>query len=249
VRRLLSSPRRRRRLLWLAVVTAVAAGATVVGVFYSNTGDRNEAPFTKGRVQLVAPLPKSVEFTDEIRREVGVVAAEFVATGVLRTNTKRSYDLSDRAFHQGISRDRWADANPIVPYPKQAVDAVRWKLDYSYKDRVGLKVYMQPKPTAKVGGMAFNVELHKVGAPGHRRWLVDYWAPAGLQSPAPSRSASGQPLGPAEPTKPGLSATWLFVPVVGVVGLILLVPLVLIFRGWRRRVRADRAYSAVSGRY
>jgi hypothetical protein len=47
--------------------------------------------------------------------------------------------------------------------------------------------------------------------------------------------------------KPGLSAAWLFVPVAGVVGLILLVPLVLVVRGWRRRVRADRAYSAISG--
>jgi hypothetical protein len=246
VRRLLSSPRRRRRLLWLAVVLAMAAGVSVVGLFYSNTGDRNEAPFTKGPVQVVGPLPKSVAFTEEIRRDVGVVAAEFVATGVLRTNTKRSWDLSDRAFHQGISRDRWADANPIVPYPKEAVDVVKWKLDYSYKDRVGLKVYMQPKPTAKVGGMAFNVELHKVGAPGHRHWLVDYWAPAGLQGPAPNRSAAGQPLGPAEPRKPGLAAAWLFVPIGLVFGLILLVPLVLIVRGWRRRVRADRAYRALT---
>jgi hypothetical protein len=233
-------------LLWSAVILAAAAGATVIGVFFSNTGDRNEAPFTKGPVQLVAPPPESVKFTEELRREVGVVAAEFVATGVLRTHTERSYDLTDRAFHQGISRKRWPDANPIVPYPKEAVAVVRWKLDYSYENRVGLKVSMQPRPTATVGGMVFNIELHKVGAPGHRHWLVDYWAPAGLQAPAPNRSAAGRPLGPPVSAKPGLAAEWLFVPVAVIFGTILLVPFVLFVRGWRRRVRADRAYRALS---
>ena len=246
MRRLLSSPRRRRRLLWLALATLLAAGAAVVGLFYSNTGEKLEAPFTKGPVQRVAPPPKSVEFTDKIKRDIGVVAAEFVATGVLRTHTERSYDLTDRAFHQGISRKQWANANPIVPFPKEAVAVVKWKLDYSYRDRVGLKVSMQPRPTAKVGAMVFNIELHKVGAPGHRRWLVDDWAPAGLEAPAPARSAAGHPLGAPEPPKAGLGAAWLFVPISVVFGAILLVPLVLIFRGWRRRVRADRAYRAVS---
>jgi hypothetical protein len=248
VRRLLSSPRRRRRLLWAIVAALLAAAVAVVGIFYSNTGDKLEAPFTDEPVQVVPPPPKSVAFTNKIRREVGVVAAEFVATGVLRTNTKRSWDLTDRAFHQGISRKRWENANPIVPYPKEAVAVVKWKLDYSYRDRVGLKVSLQPRLTAKVGAMVFNIELHKVGAPGHRHWLVDYWAPAGLESPPPNRSAAGQPLGPAEEPKPGLGAAWLFVPISIVFGAILLVPLVLIVRGWRRRVRADRAYSAVSSR-
>src|ERR671924_468195 len=46
----------------------------------------------------------------------------------------------------------------------------------------------------------------------------------------------------------GVGAEWLFVPVGLVVGLILLVPTVLVVRGWRRRVQADRAYEAVSDR-
>jgi hypothetical protein len=249
VRRLLSSPRRRRRLLWSALVALLAVGAAVVGLFYSNTGDKLEAPFTKGPVQRVAPPPKSVAFTEKIKRDVGVVAAEFVATGVLRTHTERSYDLTDRAFHQGISRKAWANANPIVPFPKEAVAVVKWRLDYSFRDRVGLKVSLQPRPTAKVGAMVFNIELHKVGAPGHRRWLVDYWAPAGLEAPAPAQSAAGQPLGPAKAPKAGLGAAWLFIPIGVVFGTILLVPIVLIVRGWRRRVRADRAYSAATTRY
>jgi hypothetical protein len=124
---------------------------------------------------------------------------------------------------------------------------VKWKLDYSYKDRVGLEVYLQPKPTAKVGGLAYNVELHEVGAPQHRHWLVDYWTPAGQQAPAPSKQAAGA-FRPLVQTKAGLGAIWLVLPIGLVFGLIVAVPLVLGIRGWRRRVRADRAYNALPQR-
>jgi hypothetical protein len=232
--------------MWVAVVVLVAASAAAAGIFFSNTGQRIEAPFTDGPVQRVAPPPKSVQFTEKIRRDVAVVAAEFVATGVLRTHTERSYDLTDRAFHQGLTRTQWTHGNPIVPYPKNAVALVKWKLDYSFKDRVGMKVSLQPKATAKVGGMVFYLELHNVGAPGHRHWLVDYWAPAGQQGPAPSRSAAAKALPAADPPKPGLGAEWLLFPIGLIFGIVLLVPIILAVRGWRRRVRADRAYSAVS---
>lgn len=247
MRGFLSSPRRRRRALWLGLVVAAAGGIAVVGVLFSNTGKKNETPFTKGPVQLVGPLPKSVEFTEDIQRDVRLVAAEFVATAVLRSHTERSYDLTDRTFHQGLTRAQWRSGNiPVVPYPRDALAVVKWKLDYSYKDRVGMKIALQPKPNAKVGGMVFNIELRRVGPPSHRRWLVDYWTPAGQQAPPPSKSAAGRPLGPATTAKPGLGAEWLVVPVGLVFGLILLVPLVLAVRGWRRRVRADRAYSTLS---
>jgi hypothetical protein len=232
--------------VWLAVAVVVAGSAAAAGIFFSNTGESIEAPFSNEPVQRVGPPPKSVEFTEKIKRDVAVVAAEFVATGVLRTHTERSYDLTDRAFHQGLTRKQWMHGNPIVPYPKDAVALVKWRLDYSFQDRVGMKVSLQPKRTAKVGAMVFNIELHNVGAPGHRHCLVDYWAPAGQQGPAPSRSAAAKALPPADPPKPGLGAEWLVLPIGLVFGIVLLVPLILVVRGWRRRVRADRAYSAVS---
>ena len=248
MRRLFSSPRRRRRALKVGLLLAGAGTAAALGIFFSNTGHSNETPFTKGRVQLVAPLPKSVEFTKATQRDVMVVAAKFVATAVLRSHTERSYDLSDRAFHQGLTRAQWGTGNiPVPPYRSEDLDVVKWRLDYSYKDRVGLKIYLQPKPTSKVGGLAFNVELHRVGPPQHRHWLVDYWTPAGQQGPAPSRAAS--PLGPATKTRAGLGAEWLVLPIGLVLGLILSVPIVLGIRGWRRRVRADRAYNALPQRW
>jgi hypothetical protein len=245
VRRFFSSPRRRRRTLKVGIVLAVAALAAILGVFFSNTGHSNNAPFTKERVQFVAPLPKSVEFTKETARDVMIVSAQFVETAVLRTHTERSYDLSDKAFHQGLTRTQWATGNiPVPPYRRADLDSVRWRLDYSYKNRVGLKIYLQPKATSKVGGLAFNVELHRVGPPQHRHWLVDYWTPAGQQGPPPSKAAAG-PFSTPPQTKAGLGAIWLVLPIGLVLGLIVSVPIVLGIRGWRRRVRADRSYNAL----
>lgn len=229
----------------IGLVGTVAGSAVLVGLFFSNTGQKNANHFTRGRPQLVAPNPKSVPYTASEQREVGAVAAKFVATAVLRNHPERSYDLTDAAFHQGLTRDQWGSGNiPVVPYPRAALAIVKWKLDYSYKDRVGLKVSFQPKRTATVGGMVFNIELHRAGVPGHKHWLVGYWTPAGLGSPAPV--ASGKPAGAIQAPRAGLGAAWLVVPIAFLLGLMLLVPTVLVVRGWRRRVRAERAYGAIS---
>ena len=249
VRRFFSSPRRRRRALKVGIVLGVAALAGIAAVFFSNTGRSNETPFTKGKVQLVAPNPKTVKLSTSDARNALLVAARFVATAVLRDHTERSYDLADSNFHQGLTRAQWKTGDiPVAPYSKDDLDVVKWKLDYSYKDRVGLEVYLQPKPTAKVGGLAYNVELHNVGPPQHRHWLVDYWTPAGQQGPAPSKAAAGSfDLAPPQ-TKASLGAIWLVLPIGVILALILSVPIVLGIRGWRRRVRADRAYNALPQR-
>jgi hypothetical protein len=249
VRRFLSSPRRRRRALKVGIVFAVAGAAAALGVFFANTGHSNETPFTKGKVQLVAPVPKTVRLSKTDARDALVIAAQFVATAVLRNHIERSYDLSDKTFHQGLTRAQWKTGDiPVAPYSKDDLDVVKWKLDYSYKNRIGLEVYLQPKPTAKVGGLAYNVELHRLGPPQHRHWLVDYWTPAGQQGPAPSKATASGTFGTPPQTKAGLGAIWLVLPIGLILGLIVSVPIVLGVRGWRRRVRADRAYNALPQR-
>jgi hypothetical protein len=229
----------------IGLVGTVVGTAALIGILFSNTGQKNPNRFTRGRPQLVAPNPKAVKFTASEERQVGAVASKFVATAVLRNHPERSYDLTDAAFHQGMTRAQWRTGNiPVVPYPRASLAVVKWKLDYSYKDRVGMKVSFQPKRTATVGGMVFNIELHRAGPPGHKHWLVGYWTPAGLASPAPV--ASGKPTGAIQSPRAGLSAAWLAVPIAFVLGLMLLVPTVLVVRGWRRRVRAERAYGGIS---
>lgn len=239
---LLASPRRRRRAAQLAIVLALAVTFTILGVFFPNTSPtRHSAPFTKEPVQTVAPLPESVKFSPEDRREVSAVAGHFIATAVFRRHLDDSYDLVVPDFHQGLTRAQWRTGSiPVMPYPAKDVALMRWSLDYSYRDRVGMRVAFLPKQTAKVGGIVYAIELKKVGPLQHHRWLVSYWASSGGSILSNSHRAAAS--GPTQTLKPRLGAGWIFVPIAGLLALIVLVPTVLALRGWRARRRVDYTY-------
>ena len=242
---LLASPRRRRRLAWLIVALALAVAITILGVFYPNTSPtRHPAPFTKEPVQKVGALPKTVAFTAGERKEVSAVAGDFIATAVFRRRLAHSYDLVCPDFRQGLSRSDWKTGNiPVVPYPRAAVALLKWKLDYSYSDRVGLHVAFMPKQSAKVGGMVFAIELKHVCAPKRDRWLVSYWTPTGGQ--ILSNAQRARAAGPPQTLKPRLGAGWIFLPVGGLLALIVLVPTAVVLRGWLSRRRVDRTYGSL----
>ena len=87
--------------------------------------------------------------------------------------------------------------------------------------------------------------MQAVGKGAHRRWLVDAWVPLGGGE---DLKRAIQPLGSNQTinTQPRLSSTWLLLPFVLIGGTILLLPIGLGLRGWRRQVRAQRAYSSSS---
>jgi len=242
VKGLLASPRRRRRAAQLAVVLALAVTFTILGVFFPNTSPtRHSAPFTKEPVQTVAPIPESVKFSPEDRREVSAVAGHFIATAVFRRHLDDSYDLVVPDFHQGLTRAQWHTGSiPVMPYPAKDVALMRWSLDYSYRDRVGMRVAFLPKQTAKVGGIVYAIELKKVGPLQHHRWLVSYWASSGGSILSNAQRAAA--AGPTQTLKPRLGTGWIFVPIGGLLALIALVPTVLALRGWRARRRVDCTY-------
>ena len=220
----------------------------MLGVFYPNTGRREPETFSKGPVQLVPPLPPSVPFAKSDRTAVEDVVGVFIESAVLRDHVERSYDLSDPQLQAGLSRAEWRTGNiPVVPFPRDDLQLVRWKLDYSFRDRIGLKVAFQPKPKATVGSMVFNMELRAIGHGKGRHWLVDDWTPASMGGAAPSTRSARGALDLSPPTgKPGLSAAWLLVPVSLLLGAIVLLPLGLALRGWYARSRADRSYGAAT---
>jgi hypothetical protein len=246
VRRLLASHRRRRRLAWLAVALGLALGGTALGVFFPNTSPtRHSAPFTKEPVQKVGPLPESVPFTAADRKQVSAVADDFISTAVFRRRLGHSYDLVCPDFRQGLSRADWQTGDiPVVPYPQNAVAVMRWKLDYRYRDRIGMHVAFMPKQTAKVGGMVFAIEFTQVCTPKRDRWLVSYWTPSGGQVLSQAQHAAA--AGATPPLKPRLAAAWIFLPIGGLLALIVLVPSTLAVRGWLARRRVDRTYGTLS---
>jgi hypothetical protein len=233
----LSSRRRRRQLLWLAVAAGAAAGIAVLGLEYpGNAPERS--PVTNEPSQLVPPQPKSVRLTAARKAVVQGVAAEFVSEAVFRQHVGRSYRITAPELREGLTRAQWATGSiPVVPYPADQVALVKSKVDYSYADRVGLDVLIMPKRGSDVPSAIYVLEVAQVGAGPNAHWAVSRWAPIGSSDPLAGRSPA---YGLNDGHKNPLSAMWLFVPV-GLLGLIVLVPLLLGARGWRRHARVRRA--------
>jgi hypothetical protein len=241
----LSSSRFRRRAARLGVCAGVAGAVAFVGIHYSNTGHTLPQSFGPGKPQLVPRSPKSDPFTPAEQRQVRAVAIRFIETAVYRKHVGDSFALTTGELHQGLSRADWARGTiPVVPFPEQAVDTVRWRFDYSYAKEVGLKVAFYPKVASGVQRQIFDIALQNHGKAGVPRWLVSYWAPEGG-----AQLAQADPRATAIDTtapKPALGAVWLILPVGVIVGGVVGVIAFIAIRGRIRQRRAVRLYRSSS---
>ncbi len=238
-------------MIWGMAVLLVVGAITAIGLMYSNTAKSDET-FTKGPVSVYHP-PTTVHQTHDSTAEALRTAARWVGTAVQRTHVGNSWKLTAPALRSGYTLSSWKTGDiPVVPY---SFSQARWKLDYSYRDEIGLQVLLLPKRHSGLRPALFLMGLRRLGRPPHRRWLVDYWAPSAASSGAAPRAASGGGAGgvlagapqlapdPGGGEKSRLSRAWLLVPV-GVLSLIVLVPLGLGVASWHRGRRASKTYAA-----
>jgi hypothetical protein len=239
---LLSSPRRRRRLLWSSVVAGVVL--TLVGIGLVTAPTAEEEPRSSGPGWAPPPEPRSVKRSAKSMEVPLTVAARFVATAVARKNIDDSWPLTSPGLRQGFTRARWATGEiPVVPFP---VHSARWELDYSFEDSVGLKVALFPPARSEVRAAVFNIDLVALGQGAKRQWLVESFTPAGGTPPSGGGQDSGGALGlpdlGAARGERHLSMAWLLVPA-GLLSLALLVPLAAGIVYWRRSRRIERDYA------
>ena len=243
VARVLSSPRRRRRLRLGGALLAFAGVCAFVGLHYSNTGKSPPDRYSAEPVQRVSPPLKAVTLTGADNESVRRIAALFIDTAVLRQRIDDSWEITTPKLRQGLTRKEWDSGNiPVTPFNAEAVAAIKYDLDWSGADIVYLKVAIVPKPTSNVDGQAFDIGLLRQGEPADHKWLVDYWVPTGpgvaVNGPR-ARAAAQQAL--SQP-KSRISVAWIFVPA----GLLLMVifglPLAIFGRQRLRSRRALREY-------
>jgi hypothetical protein len=245
--KLLASPRRRRRLAWLGILSAVALAALLAVVFMRNTAPPHKEVVTKGAPSVYVQ-PKTAGHTKVERASALGVAAEFVTTALRRTDVDRAWVLTEPELHADFTRKQW-DSGKELPFPPYNFRQVRWRRDYSYRNRIGLQVAVFPAKTEKQKAMVFYLDLQKHGSGKNEHWLVSYFEPApgqGSTPPGISEGAGGGVTGlhismPAAGNKAPLSAYWLLLPLSGL-SLILLLPLALGIRGLIRNRRAAREY-------
>jgi len=260
----LVSPRRRRRVLFVAVAAAVAAPLIFLGVHFSSPGNPGNA--NGPLVNEDNSAPKKAPFTKQDQQAVHDVLRQFVLTAVDRKDVGRSWEISAPSLREGFTRKQWTNGDlPVVPYPAADRGLGDWSyIQYSYQGLVGLEVFLFPKPGSGWSAMTADVELVK----GHDgKWRVDYWMPKRFHGPpslstaakaqakakaqtarakAKSRPKVRKAVAPPAPepavSTPKPSTLWWAVPV-ALLGLIVLAPIAIAVGIWLRNRRAAREWA------
>jgi hypothetical protein len=177
VQGILSSRGVNRWLPWFAGLVLAAGVITFLVTHYSNTAESQETPISNKpavvpKTEKSAPLPAVAKS----------VAARFIDAGVRRQNAVVAYQLSGPDIRQGQTLAEWKrDWNnpnlgvPIVPYP--AAPNAALNVEYSYVNSALVDFALTPKDGAKVKNQLFKMELIRIGAPGHKHWVVNAWYP------------------------------------------------------------------------
>jgi uncharacterized SAM-binding protein YcdF (DUF218 family) len=245
---LLSSPRRRRRLIWVGLLV-LAIGAVAAVALVTRYSGGKEKPARSSAPAVNAAAERTVPLAAADRRRIKSVVARFVATAVVQRKAS-SYDLVTSAFRGGTTRARWATGDtPVYRYPAEPGSAGAPQFVGSFPNDVLVNLLLQPRPGANAGPILFSIELKRQ----HSRWLVDGFSPLEVYSapgaapkttavpkPAPSKKAARKPDSGFDHGR--LSTTWFLLPV-GIFFLIVLIPVVLGIKSWRDNRRAERAYA------
>jgi hypothetical protein len=185
--KILRSYRWRRRLLFTLPVV-VAIPLIWLGIHLSTPGNPGNA---NGPTVPDYKQPKKGRFTKAKQREVHQVLAKFIKSAVAREDPASSWDLSAPSLKEGVTRKEWNRGDlPVVPYPALHRGLGQWDyVEYSYRNSVGLEVFLFPKPGSGYSALTADVELVK-GRDG--RWLVDYWMPKKFHGPPALAKSSGK---------------------------------------------------------
>jgi hypothetical protein len=247
MRLLPSSARTRRRLGILGVVVALAGAVWVFSMLEPAPKKVAAEPLEPGAPQMLNDHQVPLKAAD--RKRIDAVLDAFVPAAVERKDPLAAYRLATPELRKSATPAEWRKGNiPVYPYP--ASERRDWTLNFSFPRHVSLDLFIQPRPSADVGPIAFTVEVRRFGK---RRWLVDSFFPTAMFPKPTKESGGGQPLaqpdlspanvkGTSQTGKARVSPLFFLVPV-GLMGVAFLIPFVMFFRGKLREARAERIYA------
>lgn len=248
VRGVLTSPRRRRRVLWLAGFAAVAATVALLVVYLRNTAPSYETPLRNEAASRLAE-PVVSQPSPTALQAARITTFNFIRTAVRREHLEDSWELVGPNLKEGYTLERWLEGEiPVIPYPAD-LRKLGYKLAYSYVDVLGIEVSMWPQPGSKLDPIVFRAELTKAGTGPRRHWVVSSWAPPGvpldvmMQRARAAAIKRGGPISTEVARGHPLSAVWLAVPA-AILMLVLIVPAAVALRSWHRGRKAIRRYEA-----
>jgi hypothetical protein len=216
----LSSPRFRRRLLWMGGSTCVAGAVVLIAIELGNTGRSNATPIDRTKKAWVYHEPAHARLTKADRLELFTAASRFVRTAVSRKQLDSAWELLGPEMKAGQTRKSWNTGfNNVVPFRAEAIEA--WDIAYAYENDVAIDLSLVDgkRDSDNWAGKTFTLELKRYpNRPG--RWLVASWVPKGVGGGgtlSPSRNSGPPP----KPVKAQISPKFLAVPIVFLVTLLL----------------------------
>jgi hypothetical protein len=247
-----ASPRRRRRVAWLA-----SAGGVLVLIVVAILSLPSPKPIPEtfsGRAAV--DTPGQARVAPSQRRLIDTTVDRFVLAALVDRDLGRAWDLAGPDLRGTSRRADWvAGQTPVPPFPALGKQFHGWTHVVAHPGVVTFNLLIQPRAGATVGATAFSVQVIR----RHGTWLVNRWyteatfTPVGTKNPrivGPNDFGAGTP-GPVEgrTDRARLSQWWLTVPV-ALFALGLLFVGVVVARNWLcyRRMRAALEVEHVNDR-
>jgi hypothetical protein len=237
--------------MWVGGIVLVLGSAVTLGIVFRNAAHPEKETLRNDPIQVYKePVPVKLSKTD--RALALDTALKFVNTAVARRHVEDSYALAAPDLRGGLTRSQWAGGEiPVIPYP--ATEA-RVRVDYSFRNELGLTLLLVPTSTSKLNPMSFNMDMTARGTGLDRRWLVSSWTPSGTPAAATVGGGGGgeggvlggtnlAPQNPEGLDSP-IGAVWIIAPI-ALLGAVLLVPIAVGIRSWRENRKAMRDYEAM----
>jgi hypothetical protein len=236
-----SSPRARRRLLWLGALAAAGAIATIVVALLPNDKGGISTPTSNEPVQRIRG-ERQVSLSKASRVQINTLLDRFVPAAVARRDPAAAYDLVTPSLRAQTTRADWASGSiPAPTYDPSGTEFRGWRVVLSYPNQASIELTLQPGKTER-DPAAFFVDLKRIKS----RWLVDgIYQQASFAtssgSTATAKTETGAFKRPIGGSRGRLGAIWFLVPL-GLLSLIVIVPAVIFLAGWIADRRVARKY-------
>lgn len=182
----LSSARFNRLMFWTGGAV-LAAGVLVLVFTFAGGSDKTSFAPEKGfkptlpgaNVPLKNAQGATVRAYNQLDPEVRSTIRTFLATAVRREHLGDSWAVIAPEVKRGYTYKSWknADALPIVPYPVDNINTVKYYLEYASTKEILIEVGVSARRELKMRPATFLLGLIPVGNGVHKRWLVNYWMP------------------------------------------------------------------------
>ena len=150
----------------IAAVSVLAAGIVALDTLNGSNGI-NIAGKSWGVTYPDPPQPKTVKLEAGAEK----VTTRFLQTAVARKNLRAAWKIAGPHIREGLTLKQWLSGTiPVVPFRVDAKTSARMAVDFSYKNRAQLEVFVS-NPGG--GGQIFYAELVKRNG----NWIVDGWIP------------------------------------------------------------------------